>query len=252
MFVLIILSYIQLPKSNNCTIIDNINYIIPKINDFDISYYKNKFLENEIVYIENFFDNDYFKILQASVDSEVSQNNIKRSDKLITNIRQSGNINSNMIKNNNLIHLYYSKELIDIIQKITNNYDIQNVSCDDKSNYNILIYNKPNDYINWHFDPNHYTGNRLTILISIYNENESKTGLSSSELQYKLQNNDNIQTLKMKPNSILIFNGSSILHQATSIKEDEKRIIISYTYCDICRENILGWIIKTIKEYIFY
>jgi hypothetical protein len=247
---LIVLSQINLNKSNECKIHISNNTILPKINNFDISSYKKDFLQNEIVYIENFFDNNYFEILKESVNSEISYNKSKRTGEMLQNFRQAGSLNSNVIQNSNIINLYYSKELINIIQQITNNYNIQNVTCNDKSSYNILIYDKPNDYINWHLDPNQYTGNRLTILISIYNENDSKNNLSSSELQYKLRNLDKIQTLKMKPNSILIFNGSKILHKATSIKENEKRILISNTYCDICQENLLGFVFRNIKEFI--
>ena len=117
---------------------------------------------------------------------------------------------------------------------------------------NILIYDKPGDFISWHFDPNHYIGMRLTILISIVNKGKGKdsSSLSSSFLQYKLRGSNEIHSIQMKPNSILIFDGSQIEHKATGIDEHERRIVLSFTYCDICRETVLGNFVKRCKEMI--
>ena len=58
----------------------------------------------------------------------------------------------------------------------------------------------------------------------------------------------------MMPNSLLIFKGSDIMHKSTAIKKNEKRVLLSMTYCDICQEkkNIINYIHDKIKNLVTY
>jgi hypothetical protein len=56
----------------------------------------------------------------------------------------------------------------------------------------------------------------------------------------------------MKPNSLLVFDGTKILHTATGIKPNETRIVLTFTYCDVCKEKIYARSIRKIKEAMFY
>lgn len=214
------------------------------IKDKEWSVFVNKFNESSLVLIEDFFDIDFFRNLQENI-LQIQESN--RTNNLFKSIRKAGTIPSNSIPEY-IKNIYYNKIFIQFLRKITN-LSLENVNCDDDSNMNILVYDKPGDFITWHFDPNHYVGNRLTILINVINESSSNS-LSSSLLQYKIKGSNEIYSIKMKPNSILIFDGSNVEHRATPIKLDERRIVLSFTYCDVCKETILGKFIKKCKEIV--
>jgi len=61
-------------------------------------------------------------------------------------------------------------------------------------------------------------------------------------------------TLKMKPNTLVIFKGSEILHKSTSIGENEKRILLSMVFCDVCQEkkNIVSYVYEKVKNAVVY
>jgi hypothetical protein len=233
-------------KNNSCHILTHNSSI--NINTIrQLSKFKYEYNQNHIVYIENIFTTNYFKNLKENVLSEINSKNVNRTE-LFAPIRKAATIKaSNLVNNKTISNLYYCKSLQNIISSITN-MNIENVDCKDESSINILVYNKKNDFISWHFDPNHYIGSRITVLINIINENAQKNNLSESELQYKI--NGEIKSIKMKPNSILIFDGTLIEHRATGIKDNENRILISFTYCNICKETLFGKILKHIKSIV--
>jgi hypothetical protein len=58
----------------------------------------------------------------------------------------------------------------------------------------------------------------------------------------------------MKENSLIIFKGSEIMHKSTAIDDDERRILLSMVFCDICQEkkNVFNTIYEKSKNYILY
>jgi hypothetical protein len=86
----------------------------------------------------------------------------------------------------------------------------------------------------------------------LVNENADKTGLSKNEFIYKYQGKD--YPIKLQENSIIIFRGSDILHKSTGIDENERRILLSMTFCDICQEkkNIFQFVYEKIKHMVIY
>lgn len=121
------------------------------------------------------------------------------------------------------------------------NKKLKNVDCNDLSWGNIISYSKPGDNIFWHTDPNHYKGSRFTVLIMVNNK-------STMDLVYVLDNKEKL--LRMKENSLLIFNGSKVLHKTTKLEKNQQRDLLSYTYCDICESTPFGNSLKYIKEKI--
>jgi hypothetical protein len=84
--------------------------------------------------------------------------------------------------------------------------------------------------------------------------NENKEGDKLSANVFKYTYNEKIHSLKMKENSLVIFKGSEILHKSTPIDEDERRILLSMVFCDICQEkkNVFNIIYEKSKNYILY
>lgn len=211
---------------------------------FPVSVLAEEYHLNNIVLIEDIFTPEYFEDLKKQVLGQLVHNS---RNETFTGIRKAGTINSSTLSTNLMVHsLYTSPKFINLLKGITG-LDLQRVNCDDKSSMNLLVYEKAGDFISWHKDPNHYMGNRITVLVSIVNESCSDTSqLSESLLQYKL--NGSVVSIKMKPNSLLLFNGSEVDHRATGIGPNERRIQLSFTYCDVCRESFLGKPVRWFKE----
>lgn len=223
-------------KNNKC----KISYYNPHIIVDDVDFYSKKFKNDDIVFIKNIFDLQCFNILKSDVMNNIYK--AKRND--LQYLRKASTVKATDITKE-VANLYYSIYFLDFLKKITGLNSLENVNCDDESSMNIFVYDKPEDFITWHKDPNHYIGNRLTVLINIVNTNNDGD-LSDSELQYMIKGKE--YSIKMPPNSIVIFQGSKINHRATSIGEDGKRIILSFTYCDICKESLYGCLSKNIKN----
>ncbi|NDC95894.1 hypothetical protein EB118_17625 [bacterium] len=239
LLLLCCLGSVSLPKQNDCKG-PNIQVAF---NNVDISFHASQYKENNITLIENAFSSSLFEMLKKEALSTI-QDGESRND-AFKSIRKAGTVNAQALEQSATVKgLYTSPQFLSLLRNITN-LDLERVNCNDNASMNLLVYEKPGDFIAWHTDPNHYSGNRITVLISLINESSNNT-LSSSFLQYRLGHE--MHSIQMKPNSILIFNGSKILHQATGISNNEKRVQLSFTYCDICKETIFGKTIKWAKE----
>ena len=258
--LLIILCIIDLnnySKSNRICHKKNNQQHLLNVNNIDLIGLQKTFNKTRIVYLENIFNNEYFHTLANSID-DINDKAKKRTSEFIQLHRKAGVLTKtdidNYIDNTNdtiVTNLYYNTGFINLLSNITG-LTLQPTDCDDKVMYNILIYDKQNDFINWHYDPSYYTGNYISILLSIRNSNSTNTDLSSSILKYKDINTGVIHQLQMKPNSLLVFDGTKILHTATGIKPNEIRIVLTFTYCDVCKEKIYARSIRKIKEAMFY
>jgi hypothetical protein len=84
------------------------------------------------------------------------------------------------------------------------------------------------------------------------NENSEKNDLSENIFKYKYKNK--INDVKMKENSLIIFKGSEIMHKSTAIGDNERRILLSMVFCDICQEkkNVFNIIYEKTKNFILY
>lgn len=204
-------------------------------------------IKNDIIYVENFLDKDFYKYLvdQINRQSFKSNNMIFRKGNGVSFHELHKNYNG-------FIELYHSNQLMQYIQfllgKIMNRPPLNDKSC-----CSLLTYTSKGDFIDWHYDYSSYYGDRYTVLLTLVNENSSKNSLSSNRFIYFDKNKKKIE-MKCKPNSFLIFNGSNIKHMSTPIEENEKRVLLSMTFCDICqlKTNIFNSIYDKIKEFVIY
>jgi len=150
-----------------------------------------------------------------------------------------------------LLEMYYSNEILSILSNIVGK-PIQRISLSDPNACSLLTYTNKGDYINWHLDYSNYYGDRYVVLFTVVNENENKDGLSNNLFKYRF--NGKVNDLKMQENSLIIFKGSEILHKSTAILENERRILLSMVYCDVCQEkkNVFNILYEKSKNYILY
>ena len=204
--------------------------------------------ENDIYIINNVLKPNFFQYLKSKFDNKnFTSNNVY--------FRKGTGIDFFDLHRNNdyngILELYYSNELLELLTNIFKK-PIQKPPLNDADACSLLIYTNKGDFIDWHKDLSLYYGDRYVVLLTIVNEDKDKTGLSQNEFIYTHKGNE--YPIKLKENSIIIFKGSEILHKSTGIDEDERRILLSMTFCDICQEkkNIVQFIYEKIKHLIIY
>ena len=107
----------------------------------------------------------------------------------------------------------------------------------------ILIYEKENDWINWHYDYNYYNGRFFTVLIPITNE------LTCTKFQFKNKDNE-IISMDLTNNAIC-FEGNYLYHRASKLCKNQKRVILS---CQYVTDNSMSFINKMrikIKDFAY-
>ena len=228
---------------------------IHKNNIYLKSIYKNyindkfKIIEkNNIIIIEDFLNPQYFDYLK----NQFNNINIKSKDYYL---RKASGIDFFSLHNNNsyngLLELYYSTEILDFLGNVLKK-PIQRPPLSDNNASSLLIYSNEGDYIDWHKDYSIYNGDRYVMLLTLVNENSTKDDISNNEFVYLYENRN--YKFKMKPNSLVIFKGSEIYHKSTAIKVNEKRVLYSMVFCDICQEkkNIFHFTYEKLKNNILY
>jgi hypothetical protein len=200
---------------------------------------------NGVTYIKNFLNPEFFERIKNIF-------NDKTYDSKNVILRKGNGVSFNNLHNekdyNDLLSLYYSEELSIHINKIFNKY-LQRLSLDDNNGCSLLIYTKKGDYIDWHYDFSEVYGDRLVFLLTIVNSNEMKNSLSHNEFVYNYNGENKI---KMDENSLLIFKGTEILHKSTQIEHNERRILLSMVFCDVCqvKSNTFYKLYNSIKNNI--
>ena len=188
------------------------------------------------MYLQKQFDNKVYKSRNFHIRKATSYN--------FLNLHENEEYNG-------LLELYYSNEMLDSLSNILQK-PIQRTPLNDNNACSLLIYTNKGDYITWHKDSSIYNGDRYVVLITLINENSDKNDLSHNEFVYI--HNKKEYSIKMKPNSMVLFKGSEILHKSTEIEDKERRILLSMVFCDIChaKNNIFNKINEKLKNFVLY
>ena len=248
LFIIIIVLYVNEKNTNVQMFLYN---IYEKINNpkqktiINPNYKVTK--ENNIIIVNDFLTKDYFDFIRKQFDDK----QFESRDFLV---RKATGVNFfNLHKENysGLVELYYSNNLLNTISDIVKK-PVQRISLADPNACSLLVYANKGDHINWHLDYSSYYGDRFVVLLTIVNENSEKNDLSENIFKYKYKNK--INDVKMKENSLIIFKGSEIMHKSTAIGDNERRILLSMVFCDICQEkkNVFNIIYEKTKNFILY
>jgi hypothetical protein len=203
---------------------------------------------NNLIVVKNFTNPNFFKFLQSQVMNKQykSSNNVFRKGHSIdfVDLHKSDEYEG-------LLELYYSSSFTEELSNILQKY-IQHTPLSDNNACSLLIYSNKGDYIDWHLDFSNYYGDRYVVLLSLINTNKEGTGLSQNEFKYV--HNGEVYSYQLEPNSLIIFKGSEILHNATAIGEGETRILLSMVFCDICqsKSTLMNVFYEKFKNFMFY
>jgi hypothetical protein len=128
--------------------------------------------------------------------------------------------------------------------------DVVPTPVHDRSSCSVLIYANQGDHIGWHYDYNFYNGRHFTALLSLVNEHRLRPGLSSANL--RVRRNGLVQIVSTAPNTFVLFEGAYIYHGVTALGPDERRIILSMTFCTNPATTPLKDFARRVKDIAYF
>jgi len=145
------------------------------------------------------------------------------------------------------VALYHSADLKALISHIVG-APVLPTPLHDQSSLSVLRYDKPGDHIGWHYDHNFYRGRHFTVLLGIENRGAG-VGLSSARLVIRDGKDETV--FATPPNTLVVFEGARTLHKVTPIAADERRVILSMTYCTDPTNTLAFEVGRRIKDMAF-
>lgn len=100
---------------------------------------------------------------------------------------------------------------------------VQITPIDQPNSLSLVVYEKEGDFIDWHFDTNHYSGRYFTLLIPVTFEP------TCGNYQYK-DANEEVQTVELKMGEAVLFEGDRVFHRGKELCRDQRRVILSCTF----------------------
>jgi hypothetical protein len=87
----------------------------------------------------------------------------------------------------------------------------------------LVVYEKEGDYIDWHFDTNHYNGRYFTLLLPV------STVHTCGNYQFR-NSKEKTQSVKLDMGQALLFEGDKVYHRAKKLCANQRRVILSCTF----------------------
>ncbi|HLH29887.1 MAG TPA: 2OG-Fe(II) oxygenase [Terriglobia bacterium] len=144
---------------------------------------------------------------------------------------------------------YLSAELHDWCSSVVGSR-VQPTPPDDLSSCSLLIYDRENDHIGWHYDINFYRGRHFTALLSLVNTDAAGLGLSSAQLSIRNETGDVV--VPTAPNTMVLFEGAFVFHSVSRLREGERRIILSMTFCTDPAANAVQNLMRRSKDIAYF
>jgi hypothetical protein len=148
-----------------------------------------------------------------------------------------------------LVALYRGEALNSFISRIVGE-PVHLTPLHDQSSLSVLAYERPGDHIGWHYDHNFYRGRHFTLLLPVVNFGSAPCGHSHAKLIAKL-NGAEIEVAS-PPNKLVVFEGARVLHRVTPVQANERRLVVSMTYCADPQISTLGEAARRVKDTAFF
>jgi len=112
--------------------------------------------------------------------------------------------------------------------------DIQTRIC-------LVVYEKEGDYIDWHFDTNHYDGRFFTLLVPV------STEATCGNYMYR-DHNENEKVLEVEKSQAILFEGDKVYHRGRELCANQRRVILSMTFVTSDYMNPWNYCLHKVKE----
>jgi hypothetical protein len=105
----------------------------------------------------------------------------------------------------------------------------------------LVVYEQEGDFIDWHFDTNHYNGRYFTLLLPVSNVP------TCGNYQYR-NSNKKTQTVILDEGESLLFEGDKVYHKAKKLCANQRRVVLSCTFTTSQKIPTIEYIFQTIKN----
>ena len=112
---------------------------------------------------------------------------------------------------------------------------------DVKTRMCLVVYEKEGDYIDWHFDTNHYNGRFFTLLVPVSTEE------TCGNYMYK-DHNEKEQILEVEKSQAIFFEGDKVFHRGKALCANQRRVILSMTFVTSQNMNMWNYCLHKVKE----
>lgn len=144
---------------------------------------------------------------------------------------------------------YLSAELRDRCSEIIGTR-VYPTPVNDLSSCSLLIYDQPDDHIGWHHDINFYRGRHFTALLPLVNRDAAGSDVSSARLRVREERVERV--IPTRPNTLVLFEGAYVYHSVTRLREGERRIILSMTFCTDTSAGTLQNFMRRSKDIAYF
>ena len=111
-----------------------------------------------------------------------------------------------------------------------------------KNRLSLIVYDKEGDYIDWHFDTNHFEGRYFTLLVPVTFEKTCGN--------YIFKNKDEQDTtIELKENQAILFEGDKVYHAGKKLCKNQFRAILSLTFITNNKMNNWNYLMNSIKQF---
>jgi len=87
----------------------------------------------------------------------------------------------------------------------------------------LVVYEKEGDFIDWHFDTNHYNGRYFTLLLPV------TTAPTCGNYQYR-NATGKTETLYLQQGEAILFEGDRVFHKGKELCKNQRRVVLSCTF----------------------
>ena len=142
----------------------------------------------------------------------------------------------------NIVEWYQS--ICPIISKVVGE-EVITTPLSEPNSLCLIVYDQEGDYIDWHFDTNHYNGRYFTFLLPVTFEQ------TCGNYQYK-NGNEVVETLSLNKGDALLFEGDKVFHKGKKLCKNQRRVILSCTFTTSQQIPIIESIYQKIKTVGFF
>ena len=111
-----------------------------------------------------------------------------------------------------------------------------------KNRLSLVVYEKEGDYIDWHFDTNHFKGRYFTLLVPVTLEE------TCGNYVYKNKDGKNVD-VTLKENQAILFEGDKVFHAGKQLCANQFRAILSMTFVTTNDMNLWNYAMNSMKEF---
>jgi hypothetical protein len=111
-----------------------------------------------------------------------------------------------------------------------------------KNRLSLIVYDKEGDYIDWHFDTNHFKGRYFTLIVPVTLEH------TCGNFVYKDKDTNDID-LQINENQAILFEGDKVFHAAKKLCNNQIRILLSMTFITNNKMNTWNYLMNSMKQF---